>query len=162
VGISLGFPRERWTLLWDLTISGWSNEWINITWQCFIKSDSRYLYEYIILRNLSEVRNENLKLKVLALFTEWLKLSRLALFRVVNANKRSPEFGTWRSRCHMQDKSYRDEVLSAQIQHSDVCINTRMTLQPWIEHAHPCGNIAIFKPGLICQGTSLLGHIIWS
>jgi hypothetical protein len=44
----LGFPRERWTLLWDLTISGWPNEWINITWQCFIKSDSRYLYEYII------------------------------------------------------------------------------------------------------------------
>jgi hypothetical protein len=48
VGISLGFPCERWTLLWDLTISGWPNEWINITWQCFIKSDSRYLYEYII------------------------------------------------------------------------------------------------------------------
>jgi hypothetical protein len=48
VGISLGFHRERWTLLWDLTISGWPNEWINITWQCFIKSDSRYLYEYII------------------------------------------------------------------------------------------------------------------
>jgi hypothetical protein len=46
--ISLGFPRERWTLLWDLTISGWPNEWINITWQCFIKSNSRYLYEYII------------------------------------------------------------------------------------------------------------------
>ena len=48
VGISLGFPCERWTLLWDLTISGWPNEWINITWQCFIKSDSRHLYEYII------------------------------------------------------------------------------------------------------------------
>ena len=43
-----GFPHERWILLWDLTISGWLNEWINITWQCFIKSDSRYLYEYII------------------------------------------------------------------------------------------------------------------
>jgi hypothetical protein len=26
-------------LLWNLTISGWPNEWINITWQCFIKSD---------------------------------------------------------------------------------------------------------------------------
>jgi hypothetical protein len=51
VRISFGFPRERWTLLWDLTISGWPNEWINITWQCFIKSDSRYLYEYIILHN---------------------------------------------------------------------------------------------------------------
>ena len=46
--ISLGFPRKWWTLLWDLMISGWPNEWINITWQCFIKSDSRYLYEYII------------------------------------------------------------------------------------------------------------------
>jgi hypothetical protein len=43
------FPRDQWTLLWDLTISGWPNEWIDITWQCFIKSDSRYLYEYIIL-----------------------------------------------------------------------------------------------------------------
>jgi hypothetical protein len=32
---------ELWTLLWDHTISGWPNEWINITWQCFIKSDSR-------------------------------------------------------------------------------------------------------------------------
>jgi hypothetical protein len=32
----------------DLTISGWPNEWINITWQRFIKSDWRYLYEYII------------------------------------------------------------------------------------------------------------------
>ena len=41
------------SLLWDLTISGWSNEWINITWQCFIKSDSRYLYEYIILSEVS-------------------------------------------------------------------------------------------------------------
>ena len=53
VGISLGFPRERWTLLWDLTINGWPNEWKNITWQCFIKSDSRYLYEYIILYIIS-------------------------------------------------------------------------------------------------------------
>ena len=33
----------------DLTISGRPDEWINITWQCFIKSDSIYLYEYIIL-----------------------------------------------------------------------------------------------------------------
>jgi hypothetical protein len=32
----------------DLTISGWPNEWINITCQRYIKSDSRYLYEYII------------------------------------------------------------------------------------------------------------------
>jgi hypothetical protein len=44
-----------WTLLWDLTISGWPNEWINITWQCFIKSDSRYLYVYIISLTLSIV-----------------------------------------------------------------------------------------------------------
>jgi hypothetical protein len=49
VGISLGFHREWWTLLWDLTISGWPNKCINIMWQCFIKSDSRYLYAYIIL-----------------------------------------------------------------------------------------------------------------
>ena len=46
MGIFLGFPRERWILLWELTISGWRNEWITITWQCFIKSD---FYEYIIL-----------------------------------------------------------------------------------------------------------------
>ena len=33
-----------------ITLVGvWPDEWINITWQCFIKSDSRYLYEYIIL-----------------------------------------------------------------------------------------------------------------
>ena len=44
-----------WTLLWDLTISGWPNEWINITLQCFIKSDSRYLYVYIISLTLSIV-----------------------------------------------------------------------------------------------------------
>jgi hypothetical protein len=35
-------------LLWDLTISGWPNKWINIMWQCFIKSDSRYLRVYNI------------------------------------------------------------------------------------------------------------------
>ena len=34
VGISLGFPRERWTLLWDITISGWPNTWINIVNTC--------------------------------------------------------------------------------------------------------------------------------
>jgi hypothetical protein len=36
----------------DLTVSGWPNEWINITWQCFIKSDTRYLYDY---RNPKEI-----------------------------------------------------------------------------------------------------------
>ena len=43
----------------DLTMrpyGGWLNEWINITWQCFIKSDSIYLYEYIILNIIAILR----------------------------------------------------------------------------------------------------------
>jgi hypothetical protein len=57
VEISLRFPRDRWTLLWVLTISGWPNELINITWQCYIKSDSRYLYEYTIFVFISYICN---------------------------------------------------------------------------------------------------------
>jgi hypothetical protein len=57
VDITLRFPRDRWTLLWVLTISGWPNELINITWQCYIKSDSRYLYEYIIFVFISYICN---------------------------------------------------------------------------------------------------------
>jgi hypothetical protein len=33
---------------WKHAISGWPNEWMNITSHCFIKLDSRYLYEHII------------------------------------------------------------------------------------------------------------------
>ena len=73
--ISLGFPRERWTLLWDLTISGWPNEWINITWQCFIKSDSRYLYEYIISYNYLIDKLDLIMKRKYFVLIKWLKQS---------------------------------------------------------------------------------------
>jgi hypothetical protein len=93
VGIFLGFPRERWTLLWELTISGWPNDWITIKWQCFIKSDSRYLWVYNIMGYLSHkwprlcsvCRNHNLTLSILMNYqwvcnNECMRLSPICRF----------------------------------------------------------------------------------
>jgi len=91
----------------------------------------------IIVRNLFEGRNENLKLKVAALFTEGLTLSRIGPFTVERKETKSRRPGVVIVTC--KTKANRDEILSAKKklqfsrQYSDVFINPDMSLQQRIE-----------------------------
>jgi len=65
----------------------------------------------VIVRNLPEGRNENLKLKVAALFTEGLKLSRIGPFTVERKETKCRRPGVVIVTC--KTKANRDEILSA-------------------------------------------------
>jgi len=86
----------------------------------------------IIVRNLFEGRNENLKLKVAALFTEGLTLSRIGPFTVERKETKYRRPGVLIVTC--KTKSNRDEKkLQFNRQYSDVFINPDMSLQQRIE-----------------------------
>lgn len=91
----------------------------------------------MITRNLPEGRNENLKLKVAALFTEGLKLARIGTFNVERKINKSGRDGVVVVSCKSRDD--RESILSAKNklkvsrQYSNIYIHPDMTLQQRIE-----------------------------
>lgn len=87
----------------------------------------------VMVRNLPEGRNENLKLKMTALFTEGLKLSRIGPFTIERKETKSRRLGVVIVTC--KTKANRDEILYAikklsfSRECSDVFINPDMSLQ---------------------------------